>query len=220
MKTFTKIIVFTFLISVFPSYAKADIEIVGQSETRTGVQFENMMENKINLRRLDLNKKLFKEEVADKREEFKNSREDFKNSSPETRNMLRADFRAKFTERFKFTSDKLMDFQTRVQTKINSEKSAGVNVEQAQIKLDQSISLNTEISADIESLKNLLEERYSEDERSAKKEKARILVENIKKNIKASHGFLKESMKELRLAISTKAEINLETSVDIQLQNN
>lgn len=194
--------------------ANANIGLEASTEVRVSPPNENI----INIRRLDLQKKLFKEKVENNRAEFARARENFQNATPDTRNIMRSEFRAKFLERFKFTIEKLSDFQTRMSARIENEASAGVDVSLAKIKLEESISLMAEIEMNIEKLKSVLEERYAEDEREAKKEEVKNLVEKIKSDIKSSHMALRESMSELVKAKTQNAQV--ETSIETEINVN
>ena len=213
MKKINYFIVILALVSFVPAeFAKANIGI----ETEAEVRVLTPNENPINLRRLDLQKKLFQEKMEDHRANFQKAREDFKNSTPDTRNIMRTEFRAKFVERFDFAVEKLSDFQNRMSAKIEKDQSTGVNVLNSKLKLEESISFMAEIKLDIEKLKSILSERYAEEEREAKKEEVKVLVEEIKTGIKSSHKALKESFVELhksktqvRVETSTSAEINI-----------
>lgn len=217
MKKSNYFIVLLVAASFIPSgFANANINM--GIEASTEVRIAPPGESKLDLRRLDLQKRLFKEEVSEKRAEFQKSKEAFKNSTSDTRNIMRSEFRAKFAERFKFTIDKLSEFQTRTEAKIESEKNLGTDVSKANIKLEESKALSAQVSTDIESLKSLLEERYSENERDAKKREAKILVEKIKTDIKLSHEALKDVFKELRSASS--ASVDVEISTEINATNN
>ncbi|MDQ5883497.1 MAG: hypothetical protein QG654_411 [Patescibacteria group bacterium] len=212
MKSLKYFFITALLITLFPSSSLANAEL--GAEARVGAPFENG----INLRRLDLKNKLFKEEIEEKKAELEEAREAFKNASPETRNIMRSEFRAKFAERFKFTLEKITEFQTRVEVQIVIEKNKGTDVSKAEAKLEESKSFMSQIEDDIESLKALLSERYAEDEREAKKEEARILVEKIKTGIRSSHAALKESVRELRLVRA--ANQNTELSAEAEVETN
>ena len=156
--------------------------------------------------------------MEDHRADFQKAREDFKNSTPDTRNMMRTEFRTKFVERFDFAVEKLSDFQNRMSAKIEAESKAGFDVSDSKLKLGESVSFMAEIKLDIEKLKSLLGERYAEDEREAKKEEARVLVEKIKTEIKSSHMALRQSIVELNRA---KAEsIQVESSINTEVNVN
>ena len=212
MKSLKNILIYAILISISPSLANANIELQSGVEARISTPSEN----RLDLRKLDLQKKLFKEEIDERRNEFQEAREAFKNSASETRNIMRSEFRAKFIERFKFTLDKLFEFQTRTEVRLETERSLGTDVSKAKVKLDESKSFYAQINTDIESLKSLLEERYSEEERDEKKEEARILVEKIKAGIKSSHDALKEVFQELRLAKSQSQEAEVSAEVNVE----
>ena len=211
MKSLKNILIYTILISISPSLANANIELQSGAEAR----IRTPSENRLDLRKLDLQKKLFREEVDERRNEFQEAREAFKNSTSDTRNIMRSEFRAKFAERFKFTLDKLSEFQTRADARLQTEANLGVDISKAKVKLEESKSFYAQINTDIESLKSLLEERYAEDERETKKEEARILIEKIKTGIKSSHEALKEVFQELRLAKSQSQETEVSTEVNI-----
>ncbi|MEZ4103121.1 MAG: hypothetical protein R3B55_00940 [Candidatus Paceibacterota bacterium] len=209
-------IILIIFVSFLPiNKTNANLEI--GADAKAEVRIDSPRENTINLRRLDLNKRLFKEEVKEKVDAFQKARDAFKNSSSDNRNIMRSEFRAKFVERFKFTLDKLSEFQTKMSARIKSEENAGVDVSKSEVKLEESISFMAEIESDISKLKSLMDEKYSEDERSAKKEEAKVLVERIKTNLKSSHMALKESLRELHAA---KVEVKVETSTDIEANLN
>lgn len=211
MKSLKYIVIATFLLSAFPFVSKANIGLEAESKVQINAPFENA----INLRKLDLQKKLWKEEIEEHKDRYQKAREAFKNASSDTRNMMRAEFRTTFVERFTFAYDKLSEFQTRMEAKIEAEQNTGIETEKSEIKLEESKSFMVTIQADLQSLKALLDERYAEDEREAKKEEAKALVEKLKMNIKASHGALRESLKELRLA-----KLEVETSTQVELDSN
>ena len=209
MKSLNIVIIFTLLISIFPTPSQANIELEVESKKNMQVPFENG----IQLRKLDLQNKLFREKVEDHRADFKKAKEAFKNSTSDTRNIMRAEFRSKFYERFKFTYDKLSEFQEKVESRISVEENNGVDTAEATVKLEESKLFLVEVNRDVESLKSLMNERYAEEERDVKKEQAKVLVEKIKNGIKSSHIAIKESVKELRTAMSngSEAEASLST---------
>ncbi len=217
MKSFKYIFMTALLVSLFPGGVKANVgtNLEIGAEARVGAPFENG----INLRRLDLQKKLSVEEVEERRAEFQEAREAFKNATVDTRNIMRSEFRAKFTERFKFTADKLSEFQTRMELRLETENNMGTDISKAKVKLEESKSFMVQIEKDIESLRALLEERYAEDEREAKKEEARKLVEAIKTGIKSSHLALKECVQELRLA-KASAQADVDVSLEANVNTN
>ncbi len=212
-KNIALLMLITFLL---PSLSFAETNNISV-EARANAKVESNIETKLNDRRIELQKRLFKEEVSDIRSEFQKAREEYKESSDsnkEEREMKKKEFRAKFAERFKFTLDKLSDFQKRMEIKLDAESKAGVDVSKSKIKLDESISFMSKIEADIASLKAILDKDYTEEQRDSKKKEAGDLVEKIKTNIKASHSTLKESLKELRIAksIEVKSEVKVEAS--------
>ncbi len=208
MKSYTYITIFIVLAALFPATGKAMIEL----ESEAKVNVEAKQEGGIHLRKLDLQKRLFQERVEDHRADFHKAREAYKNAGPETRNMMRADFRQKFINRFDFAYKKLGDFQARMDARITKEAGTDVDTSKAKMKLDESISVMASIQADIASLKDLLSERYTDEEREAKKEEVKKLVEELKADIKFSHNTLKESFKELRAAM--EAKMNVEASIN------
>lgn len=211
MKSLKYIAIITLLVSAFPFVSKANIGVESESKVQVNAPFENG----IHLRKLDLQNKLWKEEIEEHKDRYQKAREAFKNSTSDTRNMMRAEFRMTFVERFTFAYTKLSEFQTRMDAKIEVEENAGVETEKSETKLEESKSFMVTIQADLQALKALLNERYAEDEKEAKKEEAKALVEKLKTNTKASHEALRESLKELRLA-----KLEVETSAQVELDNN
>ncbi len=211
MKSLKYIIVVTFLLSVFPFVSRANIELESESKLQINAPFENG----IHLRRLDLQNKLWKEEIEEHKDRYQKAREAFRNSTSDTRNMMRTEFRMTFIERFTFVYNKLSEFQTRMEAKIEVEENAGVDIEKSEAKLEESKSLMVTIKADTDKLKALLNERYAEDEKEVKREEARTLVERLKTNIKASHEALRESLKEIR-----QAKLEVEASAKIESDTN
>lgn len=212
-KNIALLMLITFLL---PSLSFAETNSISV-EARSKAKVESNIETKLNDRRMELQKRLFKEEISDIRSEFQKAREEYKesnDSNKEEREVKKKEFRAKFTERFKFTLGKLSDFQKRMEVKLDTESKAGVDVSKSKIKLDESISFMSKIEADIASLKEILDKDYTEEQRESKKKEAKELVEKIKTNIKASHSALKESLKELRIAksIEVKSEVKVEAS--------
>ncbi|MEZ4210735.1 MAG: hypothetical protein R3B39_00315 [Candidatus Paceibacterota bacterium] len=214
MKKYKYLIVIALFFGLFPSQGNAEIGVRAESK----VKVESSSESKIDLRKLDLQKRLFQENNKDERGEFMKAREAFMNASSETRNMLRNEFRGKFVARFEYAQKKLAEFQSRMDVKLEEEAKAGVDTTLAEAKLEESISFMAKIEADVSKLQSILNEKYSEEERAAKKEEVKKLVEDLKTNIKASHNALKESFKELRAAIKAKMEV--ETSVEINTSVN
>lgn len=201
---------------MIPSLAFADRdENKGSDRIRVGVE----VEDNINNRRIELQKKLFKQEIEDRRSDFERIKEEYRelresdDANKEEREMKKKEFRAKFAERFKFTIEKLSEFQERMKTRLETESKAGIDVSKSEVKLNESISFMASIESDISSLKTLLDSDYTESEREVKKKEAKELVEKIKANIKASHAALKESLKELRIAKSAEVELGAEVEV-------
>lgn len=204
-----------FIIASFVQVSQAGANV--GLETRAEVRVTAPNEDIINLRRIDLQNKLFRERMEENRTNFQKAREDFKNSKPDNRNIMRSEFRAKFVERFSFAVEKLSDFQTRMSARIQKEQSMGVDVSKATIKLEESISFMAEIRIDIEKLKSILSERHAEQERETKREEVRILVEKIKTSIKASHMALRESIVELNKARSESNKVESSTKVRVNV---
>lgn len=157
----------------------------------------------------DLQNRLWKQEVEEKRSELQQAREAFKNASPENKKIMRNEFRAKFEERFKFTIERLTFLQNKLAERLTREKASGVDTTTAEQKLEESKSYNEKISKDVEALKTLLAKDYTEIERAAKIEEAKKIVESIKANIKSAHQKLKEAFMELK---NSKVETNTEES--------
>jgi hypothetical protein len=210
MKSLKFILTFAILVSIFPFSLSANMGI----ETKARIT----PPNNIDLRRLDLQNRLFRQEIDVRKSEFLKAREAFLSSTSDTRNIFRSEFRIKFVERFEFTLNKIEELQMAAQIKIDAETDNGWNTEASQLKLENSIELSAKANKNLENLKSLLSERYAEDERVSKKEQAKILVEQIKEEIKDSHLNLKESIKELRKSKSQETEI--ETDGEIELEVN
>ena len=65
MKSLKNILIYAILISISPSLANANIELQSGVEARISTPSEN----RLDLRKLDLQKKLFKEEMSSKKQE-------------------------------------------------------------------------------------------------------------------------------------------------------
>lgn len=209
MKSLQYIAIVIILLSVFPFTSRANVELGAESKIHVDAPFEDG----IHLRRLDLQNKLWKEEIEEHRDKYQKARESFRNATSDTRNMMRTQFRMTFIERFAFAYTKLGEFQTRMEARIETVSDVGLDTSKSETKLEESQSFMVAIHADLEKLKALLDERYAEDEKEAKKEEARALVEKLKTNIRASHEALRESMKELH-------SVKIEASEKVESDNN
>lgn len=205
MKINNYIKVFIILAVLLPTGVKANVETI-PNEARVLGSDRPAIE-----RVRDLQNKLWKQEIEDRRSEFQRAREEFKNAEPEQRKIMREEFRAKFAERFKFTIDRLVLLQTKLEERINSQPE-NIDTAAAKAKLEESKSYISKINSEIESLKTLLAKDYTETERSLKIEEAKKLVESIKSNIKSSHQKLKEAFLELKNAVveNNESETNNE----------